>query len=967
MSFFYDLNKKLDSIRATPEVTHQQLNERNMSRAAKGWAKYGDGMTELSRLGREGASEKKMDAARKKYDQYDNTEVDEGLGDMARAAGGAIVDRLTGKPTKAQLAARAARQADNVHGAEGKARRTDYLDQVDSRDKALGYDESVDAVKKIGKRVASGINRLVGHGSDEDMRNDLKRKAGVPTAAPKQTPMDPKDEYDYFTGRDKVRGGEQQVKEKLSPAKQKSFAALAPPEHKITFADKIAGAKKEVDEMLGDVAAEAMRSALGGGKGRNAEMDEDQPTHFEVHYKDNQKGRTAKTKVKGSDSKQAKAAWNDWNSSNTPGRFTFVAVKPVATEMDEERSKGTAFDMSTPRADKPKIGSVERGAKHDIKHTATGRMVTRRTDDQGNSVGADDDSDTQAGPRGRGRPKGTKGAIGAKGPSGKSKLMTREGSDQGQAQQIVDDLAELRAIAKQAQRGGEFPQGFASQLEVALYAAMTLIKNQQSGDAQVREEELDEKAVSKQQQKFMGMAHAMQKGEKVKGASKELKKVASTMKPKDTEDFAKTKHKGLPDKAKSKKKEKDVEESTTAGSVATSTATKGGGGMVGKGIYDSMNRELENMIAESMSINMSNSTEGGKSLTITATDEDALKLGMLLKSAGLGGGDAHGGDMHSHGEEACDTCGMQDCGCGDVQEAVDENSPDWPTNTETSPDALQYAGGLNKPKTDVAGDGQTTVPNSAVHTQDEDALRRMMEMAGINNSQLSEGMMDKLKSMLVPKLMKMLGADAEKIASAVKQATGGDLTSSKENAMKVVQALGIDKAATQGQSPQMAEGIAGNWQGKLIQALYTLGLLGSAGAAASMWGTMAGSHMAIIGTLLLMFAGTFFDTAPGQVGAMGNFGNKGTSMQKGLDDFGNPVRNMNVDEDDDLSRMMEIAGVKKKPMDEQKTEEGNRLTGGLEDDDVKIGDKIPGTNVIKKKDIDESIFALTNQWQAYKG
>jgi hypothetical protein len=203
------------------------------------------------------------------------------------------------------------------------------------------------------------------------------------------------------------------------------------------------------------------------------------------------------------------------------------------------------------------------------------------------------------------------------------------------------------------------------------------------------------------------------------------------MKPKDTEDFAKTKHKGLPDKAKSKKKEEDVEESTTAGSVATSTATKGGGGMVGKGIYDSINRELEQMIAESMSINMSNSTEGGKSLTITATDEDALKLGMLLKNAGLGGGDAHGGDMHSHDEQPCATCGMSDCGCGDVQEAVDENSPDYPTNTEQADNNFGYAGGLNKPKTDIAGDGQTTVPVVAAHTQDEDALRRMMEMAGL--------------------------------------------------------------------------------------------------------------------------------------------------------------------------------------------------------------------------------------------
>ncbi len=401
--------------------------------------------------------------------------------------------------------------------------------------------------------------------------------------------------------------------------------------------------------MLGDVAAEAMRSALGGGKGRNAGM-------------------------------------------------------------DEERSKGTAFDMSTPRAATPKVGSIERGHKHDIKHTATGRVVTRRVDDQGNSVGADDDSEASGEKRGRGRPKGTKQSIGAKGPSGRSKLMTKEGVDQGQAQQVVNDLAELRAIAKQSQRGGEFPQGFASQLEVVLYAAITLIRNQQSGDAQVREEELDEKAVSKKQQKFMGMVHATQKGEKP--ASKEVAKVAKTMKKKDAEDFASTKHKGLPEKAPKKKKEEEVDESTTSGSVATSTATTGGkGGVYGKGIYDSMNRELETMIAESMSINMSDSTEGNKSLTVTATDDDAMKLAMMLKSAGLGG---HDHDMHS---------GMA--------EAVDENSPDYPTNTQQAENNFGYAGGLNKPKTDVAGDGQTTIPNTAVHTQDEDALRRMMEMAGL--------------------------------------------------------------------------------------------------------------------------------------------------------------------------------------------------------------------------------------------
>jgi hypothetical protein len=600
MSFFYDLNKKLDGIRATPEVTHKQLNEGTATesafQAAIGKKKYGDeGMKALQKAGRENAGAKTMSNIRNKYDKYD-----EGV---------------------------------------------------------------MDTVKSVGKKVAGGINKLVGHGSDEDMIKDLQRKSGAPV-----------------TGK------------------------------KPTFADKIANAKKEVDEMLGDVAAEAIKTAL-SPKQKKIDMN-----------------------------KYGKLDANDF------AMLRKGAKSGSKDEMDEEN----AFTAhKRPSAVQPKVGSTERGHKHDIKHTATGRIVTRRVDDQGNSVGADDDSAASGEKRGRGRPKGTKQSIGAKGPSGKSKLMTREGdvdvTDQGEYDQEGDMAKDdIKTIVRHAQALSkvlgdddnlpEWVQSKLAKIEGMMISIDEYMQNQESDD----EEPIAEKAVSKQQQKFMGMAHAMQKGEKVKGASKELKKVASTMKPKDTEDFAKTKHKGLPDKAKSKKKEEDVEESTTSGSVASSTAAPKGGGMsFGKGIYDSMNRELENMIAESMSINMSDSTEGGKSLTITATDEDALKLGMMLKNAGLGGGDAHGGDMHSHGEEACDTCGMQDCGCGDVQEAVDENSPDWPTNTEKADNNFGYSGGLNKPKADVAGNGQSTVPVVATrpHNEDDD-MRRMMEMAGIKQAEL---------------------------------------------------------------------------------------------------------------------------------------------------------------------------------------------------------------------------------------
>ena len=60
-------------------------------------------------------------------------------------------------------------------------------------------------------------------------------------------------------------------------------------------------------------------------------------------------------------------------------------------------------------------------------------------------------------------------------------------------------------------------------------------------------------AKSKKQQRFMGMVHACQKGEKC--ASPEVAKVAGSIKKKDAEDFASTKHKGLPEKVKKKTKE----------------------------------------------------------------------------------------------------------------------------------------------------------------------------------------------------------------------------------------------------------------------------------------------------------------------------------------------------------------------------------------------------------------------------
>jgi hypothetical protein len=66
---------------------------------------------------------------------------------------------------------------------------------------------------------------------------------------------------------------------------------------------------------------------------------------------------------------------------------------------------------------------------------------------------------------------------------------------------------------------------------------------------QLNETNIQEKAKSKSQQRFMGMVHAVQKGDlspdKVGG---DVEKAAASMSDKDAEDFASTKHKGLPEK-----------------------------------------------------------------------------------------------------------------------------------------------------------------------------------------------------------------------------------------------------------------------------------------------------------------------------------------------------------------------------------------------------------------------------------
>ena len=405
-------------------------------------------------------------------------------------------------------------------------------------------------------------------------------------------------------------------------------------------------------------------------------------------------------------------------------------VKETQHEVDEGYAEMDAYLKSREK---------EKGTgKFDKKKISTGTVYTRKMDDEDET----DPEATGGAPKRRGRPKGPeKGPERVTSKSYKYKAgrpaktkedldtdgvmmnkpsnMSSESADPAdrgeydregdmakeQMHTIVSAAKELHKILRDEENLPEWVQKKITLAKEYIDTARDYMLTQHAERAE--EQPIAEKAVSKKQQKFMGMVHAAQKGERP--ASGAVAKVAKSMGKKDAEDFAATKHKGLPEKVKTKKKEKDVDESTTAGSVATATAPKAGKGgyNFGGGVYESLDRQFKQALTEGMnvSVNMSTGQDGqpSKNITISADGEDADKLAELLKMAGLGGQ-----------EQACSTCGSTPCGC----ESLDENSPDWPTNTETSDNAMQYSGGLNGPKST----GQSTTPVLASQ------LRRQVSM-----------------------------------------------------------------------------------------------------------------------------------------------------------------------------------------------------------------------------------------------
>jgi hypothetical protein len=379
------------------------------------------------------------------------------------------------------------------------------------------------------------------------------------------------------------------------------------------------------------------------------------------------------------------------------------------------------------------------------------------TDDEGNVV-----------KRGRGRPKGSKHSLGAKGPTGRSKLMRMDESHYEVGDEVICKQSgmsgkivkvdkphgapdekyytfrredgkvikkapnELRAVTKEDydkdeyDEEGEMAKSQARTIEDAAKELQDILDDdenlpewvqkkitlaldyidsardymkanpdEEEVEVEVDDEEfMAEKAVSKAQRAAAGIAYAAKKGDisksELRGASKEMAKMPAG----ELKKFAKTKEKGLPEK-----KDEAVEETTVAGSVATAEEapkSKKGGMQFGKGVYEgqiaeSFERKL-NMLTEGMSINMSVDETGKKNLSVTASDDDAVKLAQILKLAGMESAEQY--------HDACPSCGEMHEGRCRMEEDL-ANSADDTEVMDTDYITNTISGGLNGPKLQV--------------------------------------------------------------------------------------------------------------------------------------------------------------------------------------------------------------------------------------------------------------------------
>jgi len=503
----YDLTDYLQNAAAMLDKTVKGPMDESGLQAYLGKKKYGEqGMKALQKAGREGASKEKMAQIRAKHDKLDE-----------------ISQELAGN----------------------------YMTAAEKDIKSRKEKDTWDP--KISKRKEGKFNAV------------LRKTGTVPTT---DNPTHGK----FITS----KMDEAEMDEDMLSPKQKKFAALAEPKDKITYADKIAGAKKkdEGNEFSGELvkaraqgkdsfsvdgkeypvkegfedqhdvtnkgeydqegdmakddlstiedAARELDSILSADDNlpewvqskinkamdyldtardyMKANTDDDNPEIKEGEYKDSvnkSKVPAYQRKAKGGDWKVSTKDLEDEASKSPTGRAGLEKLK------QRMRDDGVMEGFPTVADAKARAEKEKGTGKFDKQTTSTGTRYTRKPETYSDDG---EESGTSDAPKKRGRPKKHTGPERVTSKAWKHKGGRKTNESIKLDTFVEDTIGELDALL------------------------------------------LSEKAVSKQQQKFMGMVHAMQKGEKVKGASKELKAAAKGMSKKDAKDFAKTKHKGLPSK-----------------------------------------------------------------------------------------------------------------------------------------------------------------------------------------------------------------------------------------------------------------------------------------------------------------------------------------------------------------------------------------------------------------------------------
>ena len=494
---------------------------------------------------------------------------------------------------------------------------------------------------------------------------------------------------------------------------KEAFAKLAPPTDKITFADKIAGAKKEVDEMLGDVAAEAMKAAIGRGKQQVA----DEGNAFTGKLKTTPKGSKFKLGNKTfkdtSEVDEGFADMDAWLKSREKEKGTGKFDKKERTlpggmkattytrkhEDDEEDRDDSKDKQADKYASPKKKGRPQSAAPKDAERVTKGSHKYKMV--AGKRVEKDRPTKTKEGLDSDGVMMTNATNCSSEGAADKSALksaiaLLKKNGYNISKKEVTDEIAPPGAKAERMVKHikqAYSKDGKLTPKEKAIAYATTW-KAKKAGKV---EEESTDKEDTKAERAGKRVAKDIEYDEGHKGRSDNRAEKAGKRVTKDIE---------YDDKKD--RKEKKVDETTVAGSVAPAqnTAPAASKGMqFGKGVYESFNSSVEKMITESIDVaeTIAEHEGQGKTITVTASGPEADMLMQLLKAAGLSGQ-----------SQGCG-CGQTPCACdqtvdeayGDTDETL--NNPDWPTDTETlpaQPELRTYSGGLNGPKST----GQTTIP-----------------------------------------------------------------------------------------------------------------------------------------------------------------------------------------------------------------------------------------------------------------